>query len=69
MAWGWDTFPSYRLRRETVLAFLTEIFGYYEFFISVSMALSAPAKKIQGALLKLRSNQVWMSFDFGFLTH
>lgn len=37
-AYVWDTFDTYRLRRADLEEFLTETFGNYEFYISVSIS-------------------------------
>ena len=34
--WQWDTFDTYRLRQDTLEAFLEKKYGNYEFFIQVS---------------------------------
>jgi hypothetical protein len=36
MAWQWDTFPNYNLKRETLEEFLTEKFGQWDFGIEVN---------------------------------
>ncbi|KAH7402798.1 hypothetical protein BKA66DRAFT_449540 [Pyrenochaeta sp. MPI-SDFR-AT-0127] len=33
MGWTWDTFDTYRLHKDDLEGYLTQQFGYYDFFI------------------------------------
>jgi hypothetical protein len=35
MSYVWDTFPDYRLNQADLQAYLTELYGSYNFFIQV----------------------------------
>lgn len=36
MAWQWDFFDTYRLNKEDVENYLTELFGTHKFYVKVS---------------------------------
>ena len=37
MSYVWDTFPDYRLNRADLQAYLTELYGSFDFFIEVRL--------------------------------